>query len=239
MLTLHPPCVFRSQLCFWRRLNSGFKRVSDCRHVTLQCCIDQHHFEVHHGWCRREEVFVSVQWLLAVRSTSCQVFGGCVGAWRDFDDDLFHFPEFLLVLRCASATALDVVVSSHSAISAASRRIWISTRSTSAFAGDVVVLASHAFVLRQIVLSRFAMSFWLGPIKMGSRSLRTFSGIPRVTGVGFHGSQTMAFNRAVSQRRLSTLRFDARLRTMPFVWFSDQTLIVFAFTSEPHVFAPC
>ena len=73
------------------------------------------------------------------------------------------------MLRCASATALDVVVSSHSAISAASRRIWTSdesspasfpTRSTSAFAGDVVVLASHAFFLRQIVLSRFAMYFW-------------------------------------------------------------------------------
>ena len=61
------------------------------------------------------------------------------------------------------STASDVV-----AISAASRRIWTSdvsspasfpTRSTSAFAGDVVV-ASHAFFLRQIVLSRFAMYFW-------------------------------------------------------------------------------
>ena len=180
-----------------------------------------------------------------VRSTSCEVSGGCVGAWLDFDDNLIHFPEFLLVLRCASATAPDVVVSLHSAISAASRRIWtrcesspasFPTRSTSAFAGDVVVLASHAFFLRQIVLSRFAMYFGLGPIKMGSRSLRTFSGIPRVTGVGFHGSQTMAFKRAVSQRRLSTLRFDARLRTMLFVWFSDQMLIVFAFTSRATCF---
>ena len=56
----------------------------------------------------------------------------------------------------------------------------------------------------------------IGPIRMGSRSLRTFNGLPRVTGVGFHGSQIIAFKRVVSQRRLSTLRFNARLRTMPF-----------------------
>ena len=56
----------------------------------------------------------------------------------------------------------------------------------------------------------------IGPIRMGSRSLRTFKGLPRVTGVGFHGSNTMAFRRLGSQRRLSTLRFNARLRTMPF-----------------------
>ena len=55
----------------------------------------------------------------------------------------------------------------------------------------------------------------IGPIKIGSRSLRTFSGLPRVTGVGFHGSQTMAFKRMISQRRFSTVRFNARLRTMP------------------------
>ena len=48
-------------------------------------------------------------------------------------------------------------------------------------------------------------------MQMGSRSLRTFNGLPRVTGVGCH---TMAFEGAVSQRRLSTLRFSARLRTM-------------------------
>ena len=56
----------------------------------------------------------------------------------------------------------------------------------------------------------------IGPIRMGSRSLRTFKGLPRVTGVGFHGSHTMTFRRLGSQRRLSTLRFNARLRTMPF-----------------------
>ena len=56
----------------------------------------------------------------------------------------------------------------------------------------------------------------IGPIRMGSRSLRTFRGLPRVTGVGFHGSHTVAFRRLGSQRRLSTLRFNARLRTMPF-----------------------
>ena len=36
----------------------------------------------------------------------------------------------------------------------------------------------------------------IGPIKIGSRSLRTFNGLPRVTGVGFHGSQIMAFRRS-------------------------------------------
>ena len=56
----------------------------------------------------------------------------------------------------------------------------------------------------------------IGPFLMGSRSLRTFNGLPRGTGVGFHGSQIMAFKRVVSQRRLSTRRFNARLRTMPF-----------------------
>ena len=56
----------------------------------------------------------------------------------------------------------------------------------------------------------------IGPIKIGSRSLRTFNGLPRVTGVGFHGSQIIAFRRVTSQRRLSTRRFSARLRTMPF-----------------------
>ena len=56
----------------------------------------------------------------------------------------------------------------------------------------------------------------IGPIKIGSRSLRAFNGLPRVTGVGFHGSQIMAFRRVVSQRRLSTRRFNARLRTTPF-----------------------
>ena len=44
-------------------------------------------------------------------------------------------------------------------------------------------------------------------IAVGSRSLRTFNGILRVPGVGFHGFQTMAFKRVVSHRRLSTLRF--------------------------------
>ena len=46
---------------------------------------------------------------------------------------------------------------------------------------------------------------------MVSRPLRTFSGAPRVTGVTFHRSQTTAFKRVVSQRRLCT-----RLRTIPF-----------------------
>ena len=40
-----------------------------------------------------------------------------------------------------------------------------------------------------------------------SRPLRTFNGLPRVTIVRFHGSQTMAFKRVVLQLRLSTLRF--------------------------------
>ena len=56
----------------------------------------------------------------------------------------------------------------------------------------------------------------IGRIRIGSRSLRTSRGLPRVTGVGFHGSQTMAFRRLGSQRRFSTLLFNARLRTMPF-----------------------
>ena len=55
----------------------------------------------------------------------------------------------------------------------------------------------------------------IGPIRIGSRSLRTFNGLPRVTGVGFHGYQ-IAFKRVVPQRRLSTLRFSVRPRTMPF-----------------------
>ena len=63
---------------------------------------------------------------------------------------------------------------------------------------------------------RLACTLGIGPIRMGSRSLRTTNGLPRVTGDGFHGSQTMAFKRVVSQRRLSTLRFNARLRPLPF-----------------------
>ena len=55
----------------------------------------------------------------------------------------------------------------------------------------------------------------IGPVRMGSRSLRTFKGLPRVSGVGFLGFQSMAFKRLGSQRRLSTLRLNARLRTMP------------------------
>ena len=37
-----------------------------------------------------------------------------------------------------------------------------------------------------------------------------------VCGIVVHGFQIMAFKRVVSQRRLSTLRFNARQRTMPF-----------------------
>ena len=59
-----------------------------------------------------------------------------------------------------------------------------------------------------------------------------------VTGVGFHGSQIMAFKRVVSPRRLSTLRVNARLRTMPF-GVVDQVLICFAVPSEPNTFEPC
>ena len=183
----------------------------------------------------------------AVRSTSCQVSGGCVGAWRDFDGNLFHFPEFLLVLRCASATALDVVVSSHSAISAASRRIWTSgesspasfpTRSTSAFAGDVVV-ASHAFFLRQIVLSRFAMYFWARSHQDGFAVAANFQWYPsrdwcRIPWVPNHGVQESSLPTSAFH---SAFRCTASNHALCLV--SDQTLIVFAFTSEPHVFEPC
>ena len=56
--------------------------------------------------------------------------------------------------------------------------------------------------------------------------------------VVLHGSQTMAFKRVVYQRRLSTLRFNARLRTMHAIRCSDQVLICFAVTSEPNTFEP-
>ena len=129
------------------------------------------------------------------------------------------------------------------------------TRSTSALAGDVVVVrevvsalavtgtetvvlvlctgwapsASHAFVLRQIVLSPLDVVSWLGaaavavvtvsrssggfnctlgigPIKVGSRSLGTFNGMHRVPN---HGVQESGVPTS------STLRFNTRLRTMP------------------------
>ena len=103
----------------------------------------------------------------------------------------------------------------------------------------LLVAIVHVFFLRQIVLlvpdvfswmgagaaavvtesgssGRLTCTLGIGPIRTGSRSLRTFRGLPSVTGVGFHGSQTMAFRRLVSQRRFSTLLFNARLRAMPF-----------------------
>ena len=87
-------------------------------------------------------------------------------------------------------------------------------------ASDCVVSLDKAdsVVSHDVVGSSCGLECALGirPITMGSQSLRTFNGLPRVTGVGFHGSQIMAFKSVVSQRRLSTLRFNARLRTMPF-----------------------
>ena len=47
-------------------------------------------------------------------------------------------------------------------------------------------------------------------------SANFLKGFPLVTEVGLHGSRIIAFKRLVSQRRLSTLRFSARLRAIPF-----------------------
>ena len=182
------------------------------------------------------------------------------------------FVSFSRCIRRASTIASDVQASSHSAMSAAIRRICTGcesspasspTRSTSALAvGVVMVIVSAVVVTGTVgvvlvfrtggapsasdsgnltrvrsatdcvvvpdVVSRFGVTtvsassggltcnLGIGPIKIGLRSQRTFNGLPRVTGVGFHGSQIMAFRRVVSQRRLSTRRFNARLRTMPF-----------------------
>ena len=62
----------------------------------------------------------------------------------------------------------------------------------------------------------------------------TFNGLPRVTGVGFHGSQIMAFKRVVSQRRLSTSAFQ-RTTTNHAFRCTDQMLIMFCC----HVRAKC
>ena len=206
------------------------------------------------------------------------------------------FVSFSRCIRRASAIASDVQASSHSAMSAAIRRICTGceyppasspTRSTSALAVGVVVAIVSAVVVTGTVgvvlvfrtggapsafdsgnltrvrsatdcdcvvvpdaVSRFGVAtvsgssggltcnLGIGPIKIGSRSLRTFNGLPRVTGVGFHGSQIMAFRRVVSQRRLSTRRFNARLRTMPF-GVPIKCSSVFAVTPEPNAFDPC
>ena len=171
-----------------------------------------------------------------------QGFGGWVGARHDFDNCIFDFRELLQVLvvfqQCRH--------SSHSAMSAAIRRICTGcesspasspTRSTSALAVGVVVAIVSAVVVTETVgvvlvfctggapsasdsgnltrvrsatdcvlvpdvVSRFGVAtvsassggltcnLGIGPIKIGSRSLRTFNGLPRVTGVGFHGSRS-------------------------------------------------
>ena len=67
-------------------------------------------------------------------------------------------------------------------------------------------------------------------ITMGSRSLRTFIGIHRVPGVGFHGSKTTVV--------IPLCVFNARLRNHA-TRCSDQMLICFSVTSEPNTFEPC
>ena len=72
---------------------------------------------------------------------------------------------------------------------------------------DVVSWLGAAVAVVAVSGSSGGLTCTLGidPIRRGSRSLRTFSGLPRVSGVGFHGSQTRAFKRVLSQRRLSPL----------------------------------
>ena len=52
--------------------------------------------------------------------------GGRIGAWPDFDDCVFDVREFLQVY------STDAIVSSHSAMSAAIRRIWTGCESSAA-----------------------------------------------------------------------------------------------------------
>ena len=69
---------------------------------------------------------------------------------------------------------------------------------------DVVswLCAAAAVVVMSGSSGRLERIFGIGPIKMGSRSLRTLRGLPRVTGVGLHGSQTMSFTRASFHSKL-------------------------------------
>ena len=77
----------------------------------------------------------------------------------------------------------------------------------------------------------------VGPIRMGSRSLRTFNGLLRVTGVGFHGSQN-----GVQECRVPTPSLHSafqRTTTNHAILCTDQMLICFAVTFEPNAFEPC
>ena len=38
-----------------KRVIEGPTAVPDCHHTSFQSCIDQHHFEVHYRWRRREK----------------------------------------------------------------------------------------------------------------------------------------------------------------------------------------
>ena len=77
----------------------------------------------------------------------------------------------------------------------------------------------------------------IGPIRMGSRSLRTFNGLPRVTGVGFHGPRSWRSrewcSNAVSPLCVTTHDYEP----CHSVYRSNAHL--FAVTSEPNAFEPC
>ena len=66
-----------------------------------------------------------------VHPTSCEGCGGRIGAWHDFDDCVFDV-RFSKCIQRASAIASDAIVSSHSAMSAAIRRIWTDCESSPA-----------------------------------------------------------------------------------------------------------
>ena len=68
---------------------------------------------------------------------------------------------------------------------------WRGTAAAAVAVAVVVVTVSRSS-------GRLNCTLGVGPIRMGSRSLQTFNGVPRATGVGLHGSQIMAFKRVVS-----------------------------------------
>ena len=116
-------------------------------HVSCQGYNRPAEFVISYHRCRRREsprfrqfckyphvVILAWSRSVLVHTVHPIVLSGCgarVGAWRCFDDCVSDFREFLHVFfDVASATASDVVVSSHSAKSAEIRRMWLDCESS-------------------------------------------------------------------------------------------------------------